>query len=45
VILETSGINGEKAQVILVWVKGPRHWERIPPTGTRSHENKAVSYA
>ena len=29
---------GERAQVILVWVKAPRHWECLSPTETRSHE-------
>jgi hypothetical protein len=39
----TCGAGGEKAQVILVWV-GPGRWERLPPTETRSHEGKAMSY-
>ena len=25
--------------------QGPGRWERLPPTGTRSREGKAVSYA
>ena len=37
----TCGAIGEWAQVILVWVRAPRHWERLPPTETRSHEGKA----
>ena len=34
----TCGAIGERAQVILVWVRGPGRWERLPPTETRSHE-------
>ena len=37
----TCGAIGEKAQVILVWVRAPGSWERLPPTETRSHEGKA----
>jgi hypothetical protein len=25
--------------------EGPRRWERLPPTGNRSHEGRAMSYA
>jgi hypothetical protein len=25
--------------------EGPGRWERLPPTETRSHESKAMSYA
>ena len=25
--------------------ESPGRWERLPPTGTRSHEGKAMSYA
>ena len=25
--------------------EGPGHWERLPPTETRSHKGKAMSYA
>ena len=35
---ETCGAIGERAQVILVWVRAPGRWERLPPTETRSHE-------
>ena len=35
---ETCGAIGERAQVILVWVRAPRRWERLPPMETRSHE-------
>ena len=34
----TCGAIGERAQVILVWVRAPGCWERLPPTETRSHE-------
>ena len=34
----TCGAIGERAQVILVWVRAPGSWERLPPTETRSHE-------
>ena len=34
----TCGTIGERAQVILVWVRAPGRWERLPPTETRSHE-------
>ena len=34
----TCGAIGERAQVILVWVRAPGHSERLPPTETRSHE-------
>ena len=39
----TCGAIGERTQVILVWVRAPRHWERLPPMETRSHEGKALS--
>ena len=32
----TCGAIGERAQVILVWVKVPGRWECLSPTGTRS---------
>ena len=35
----TCGAIGERAQVILVWVRAPGRWERLPPTETRSHED------
>ena len=38
---ETCGAIGERAQVILVWVRAPGRWERLPPTETTSHEGKA----
>ena len=28
---------GERAQVILVWVRAPGRWERLPSTETRNH--------
>ena len=34
----TCGAIGERAQVILVWVRAPGRWERLPPMETRSHE-------
>ena len=34
----TCGAIGERAQVILVWIRAPGCWERLPPTKTRSHE-------
>ena len=34
----TCGAIGERAQVILVWVRAPGRWERLPPTETKSHE-------
>ena len=37
----TCGAIGERAQVILVWVRAPGRWECLPPTETRSHEGKA----
>ena len=41
VTLGTCGAIGERAQVILVWVRAPGRWERLPPTEIRSHEGKA----
>ena len=35
---KTCGAIGERAQVILVWVRALGRWERLPPTETRSHE-------
>ena len=29
----TCGAIGERAQVILVWVRAPGRWERLPPKG------------
>ena len=34
----TCGAIGERAQVILVWVRAPGRWEHLPPTETTSHE-------
>ena len=34
----TCGAIGERAQGILVWVRAPGRWERLPPMETRSHE-------
>jgi hypothetical protein len=43
---ETCGTDGEKAQLSDPSVgEGPEHWECLSPTGTRSHEGKAMSYA
>ena len=39
----TCGAIGERTQVILVWVRAPRRWERLLPMETRSHEGKALS--
>ena len=33
-----GGALGERAQVILVWVRAPGRWERLPPTETKSHK-------
>ena len=38
VTLGTCGAIGERAQMILVWVRAPGRWERLPSTETRSHE-------
>ena len=38
VMPETCGAIGERAQVILVWVRALGRWERLPPMETRSHE-------
>ena len=38
VMLGTCGAIGERAQVILVWVRAPGHWKRLPSTETRSHK-------
>ena len=35
---ETCGAIGERAQVVVVWV-------RAPGIGTRKHKGKAISYA
>ena len=35
---ETCGAIGERAQVILVWVRVLGHWECLPSIGTKSHE-------
>ena len=40
----TCGTIGERAQVILVWVWGPRCWERLPPIVSKCHKGKAMSY-
>ena len=34
----TCGAIGERAQVILVWVRALGRWERLPPMETKSHE-------
>ena len=39
------GVVGERAQVIYPLDEEPGHWERLPPTETRSHEGKAMTYA
>ena len=38
VMPETCGAIGERAQGILVWMRAPGRWERLPPTETKSHE-------
>ena len=38
VMPETCGTIGERAQVILVWVRALGHWERLPSTETMSHK-------
>ena len=35
----TCGAIGERAQVILVWVRAPGRSERLPPMETRSHKD------
>ena len=35
----TCGAIGERAQVILVWVRAPGRWECLPPMETRSHKD------
>ena len=37
----TCGVIGERAQVILVWMRALGHWERLPSMETRSHEGWA----
>ena len=39
-MLGTYGTIDEKAQVILVWVTAPGHWECLPLMETKSHESK-----
>ena len=34
-----------EAQVLPVWVRAPNVGKRLPPTGCRSHEGEAISYA
>ena len=34
----TCGAIGERAEVILVWMRSPGHWKCLPPTETRSHK-------
>ena len=34
----TCGAIGERAQVILVWMRAPGRWERLPSTETKSLE-------
>ena len=41
----TCGVVGERAQVIIMWVRAPGIWEHLPPMETRRHEVKAMSYA
>ena len=42
--LGTCGAVGERAQLILVWVEGPGHWERLLSTENRSHKGNVMSY-
>ena len=37
----TCGAISKRAQVILVWLWAPGRWERLSPTGTRSHKGEA----
>ena len=39
VVPRICGAIGEMAQVILVWVRAPGHWECLPSTITRNHED------
>jgi hypothetical protein len=41
----TCDAGGEKAQSDPNVGESPKRWERLPPTGSRSHEGKAMSYA
>ena len=36
---KTCGAISDRAQVILVWVRAPGHWEHLPPTNTRNHKD------
>ena len=45
VTLENCVTIGEKAQMILVWVKAPRIWECLLPTEIKNHEDKTMRYA
>ena len=38
VMLGTCGAIGERAQVILMWMRALGRWERLSPTKTRNHE-------
>ena len=40
---ETFCAIGEMAQVTLVWVKGPKRWEHLSTTETKSYEDKAMN--
>ena len=42
---KTCGAVGDRAQVILVWARAPWCWQRLPPTETKKHKGKAISYA
>ena len=39
---QTYGAIGERAQLILVWVRAPRYWERLLPTEIKNQEDKAM---
>ena len=34
----TCGAIGERALIILVWMRALEHWEHLPPMETRSHK-------
>ena len=42
-MLGTCGAIGERTQLILVWMRAARRWERLPPMEARSHEGEALS--
>ena len=40
----TCGAIGERAQVILLWVRGPGSWECFLSTKTKSQKGKAMAH-